>query len=72
MVARGLTLYLNSTQFDHDFRLFSGHTQVNATDLRNMTYPSRAILEELGRRSFNEELTQSDIDQLIDEYEHNN
>ena len=72
MVARGLTLYLNSTQFDHDFRLFSGHTQVNATDLRNMTYPSRAILEELGHRSFNEELTQSDIDQLIDEYEHNN
>ena len=45
---------------------------VNATDLRNMPYPSRAILEELGRRSFNEELTQSDIDQLIDEYEHNN
>ena len=71
MVARGLTLYLNSTQFDLDFRLFSGHTQVNATDLRNMSYPNRTTLMEFGRRSMEKPFAQADIDQLIDDYEHN-
>jgi adenine-specific DNA-methyltransferase len=43
-LAKGLTLYLNSTLFDRYFRLFSGHTQVNATDLRKMRYPTREQL----------------------------
>jgi adenine-specific DNA-methyltransferase len=47
-LARGLALYLNSTLFDRYFRLFSGHTQVNATDLRKMRYPTREQLIRLG------------------------
>ena len=47
-LAKGLALYLNSTLFDQHFRLFSGHTQVNATDLRKMRYPSREQLMRLG------------------------
>ena len=43
-LTRGLALYLNSTLFDRYFRLFSGHTQVNATDLRKMHYPTREQL----------------------------
>jgi hypothetical protein len=50
-LARGLAVYLNSTAVDQHFRLFSGHTQVNATDLRAMLYPSPADLEELGRKA---------------------
>ena len=48
VVARGLACVLNSTLLDKHFRVFSGHTQVNATDLRNMRYPSRNALETLG------------------------
>lgn len=48
-LARGLAAYLNSTVVDAHFRRFSGHTQVNATDLRRMHYPSRNALEVLGR-----------------------
>lgn len=47
-LAWGLTTYLNSTMVDAYFRRFSGHTQVNATDLRRMRYPSREVLEALG------------------------
>jgi len=47
-MAKGLALYLNSSLFDCHFRLFSGHTQVNANDLRKMTYPSRDQLMRLG------------------------
>lgn len=50
-LAVGLAAFLNSTAVDDYFRLFSGHTQVNATDLRNLHYPSRAALEALGRIS---------------------
>ena len=39
-LARGLACFLNSTVVDRHFRVFSGHTQVNATDLRNMKYPA--------------------------------
>lgn len=47
-LAKGLAVYLNSTAVDDNFRRFSGHTQVNATDLRMMKYPSRKILIRLG------------------------
>jgi adenine-specific DNA-methyltransferase len=48
-LGRGLAVFLNSTAFDESFRRFSGHTQVNATDLRRMKYPSRETLLELGK-----------------------
>jgi adenine-specific DNA-methyltransferase len=48
-VARGLVEYLNSQSVDDYFRMFSGHTQVNATDLRRLRYPTLQELEELGR-----------------------
>ena len=47
-LARGLALYLNSTLADHYFRLFSGHTQVNATDLRKRPYPTYEQLVRFG------------------------
>lgn len=49
ILASGLSTYLNSTAVDDYFRLFSGHTQVNATDLRNLHFPSLSNLEMLGR-----------------------
>lgn len=66
-LARGLAVYLNSTIVDEYFRRFSGHTQVNATDLKLMTYPSRRILSMLGKwASSYSELTQEMIDKKIE------
>lgn len=48
-IARGLTVYLNSSRVDEAFRLFSGHTQVNASDLRRMKFPTERQLELLGQ-----------------------
>ena len=47
-LARGLSIYLNTTGVDENFRRSSGHTQVNATDLKTMRYPSRRALISLG------------------------
>ncbi|MFF8909283.1 Eco57I restriction-modification methylase domain-containing protein [Streptomyces olivaceoviridis] len=47
-VARGLCLWLNSTILDRFIRRFNGHTQVNATDLRNLRYPSIEQLTAMG------------------------
>ena len=47
-LAMGLAIWLNSAAVDAYFRTFSGHTQVNATDLRGMRYPSAATLRALG------------------------
>ena len=49
-IAYGLICWLNSTYIDDKFRLFSGHTQVNATDLRNLPYPNTEDLEKLGKQ----------------------
>ena len=46
--ALGLATFLNSTWIDCYFRQFSGHTQVNANDLRNLKYPEMASLARLG------------------------
>ena len=48
MLAHGLAAYLNSTIVDEAFRSFNGHTQVNASDLRRLDYPSLADLQTLG------------------------
>jgi adenine-specific DNA-methyltransferase len=62
--ARGLTVWMNSTLVDRFFRMFSGHTQVNATDLRSMRFPTRNALRQLGKHS-NMLASQADVDQLV-------
>jgi tRNA1(Val) A37 N6-methylase TrmN6 len=47
-LAYGLSAYLNSSLLDEHFRTFSGHTQVNATDLRSIPYPSEKQLKKIG------------------------
>ena len=56
---------LNSTLVDDYFRQFSGHTQVNATDLRIMRYPTRAQLLALGRRIGKNLSDQDQINALV-------
>lgn len=63
-VAKGLAAFLNTSALDAYFRVFSGHTQVNATDLRNMKYPSLDRLRELGRR-YRHGMEQHEIDALL-------
>ena len=62
-IAAGLALFLNSTRVDEYFRVFSGHTQVNATDLRIMRFPSLEQLRELGQNPVDD---QQDIDVLVE------
>ena len=66
-LARGLAVFLNTTAVDESFRRFSGHTQVNATDLRLMKYPSRAALVELGEWAMQQgTLSQDQIDAKLE------
>jgi len=66
-VARGLAAFLNSTMVDSYFRQFSGHTQVNATDLRSLRYPAWSKLVRLGRRIGKSFPAQQDLDRLVEE-----
>jgi adenine-specific DNA-methyltransferase len=59
-LGQGLTKYLNSSFVDRYIRLFSGHTQINASDLRALRYPSLAQLYELAAAA-----PDSDTDALI-------
>jgi adenine-specific DNA-methyltransferase len=65
--AKGLAAYLNSTLVDAYFRQFSGHTQVNATDLRSLKYPDWATLERIGGRIGATFPNQDELDALIRE-----
>ena len=42
-------MFLNSSIVDMYLREFSGHTQVNAADLRSLFYPTLSQLVRLGR-----------------------
>jgi len=65
-LAWGLAAYLNSTVVDTFFRQFNGHTQVNATDLRSLRYPSVAALSKMGKRMAREPLGPDEIDRLVE------
>ena len=66
LVVRGLCLWLNSTLVDRFFRTFSGHTQVNATDLRSLRYPDTDTLRRLGDIAPKMLPAQKHIDTLVD------
>jgi adenine-specific DNA-methyltransferase len=66
VLAKGLTAFLNSTVVDTYFRQFNGHTQVNATDLRSLNYPSKTELERLGRKITDPGLPQEKLDALVE------
>ena len=66
-LAHGLTLFLNTTAVDEYFRRFNGHTQVNATDLKLMQYPSRQDLVQLGKWAMEQgTLTQDQMDARLE------
>ncbi len=65
-MAHGLAAFLNTTAVDAHFRRFNGHTQVNATDLRVMKYPSIEALTALGKWARgHHELTQKMLDDQL-------
>ncbi|MDZ8049954.1 MAG: BsuBI/PstI family type II restriction endonuclease [Aulosira sp. ZfuVER01] len=66
-LARGLAAYLNSSLVDAFFRLFNGHTQVNATDLRNLKYPTIEQLITMGLSIGEDFPSQQEIDRLVQE-----
>lgn len=66
LLARGLAIFLNTTAVDENFRRFNGHTQVNATDLKLMKYPSREALMALGAWAKQQRgITQAMIDEQL-------
>ena len=65
-VARGLWVFLNCTMVDTYFRQFSGSTQINASDLRYLRYPSEKQLVKLGHSTV-PGMGQAEIDRLVDE-----
>lgn len=64
-LAYGIAAYLNTSAVDEHFRRFNGHTQVNATDLKLIKYPSRKSLTSLGRKVLKRktDLIQKDFDE---------
>ncbi|MGV9722809.1 Eco57I restriction-modification methylase domain-containing protein [Nocardia beijingensis] len=64
--AFGLSMWLNSSLVDKFFRTFSGHTQVNATDLRTLRFPDRDSLLKLGSLAPQRLPVQEEVDALVE------
>lgn len=64
-LAKGLAAFLNSTIADEYFRQFSGHTQVNSTDLRNFRYPTKSQLLAIGESIGETFPPQEELDELV-------
>jgi len=64
-LAWGIATYLNSTIVDRFFRHFNGHTQVNATDLRSLRYPTTDQLTALGEDAVQMSHLQTEIDATV-------
>jgi len=67
-LARGLAVFLNTTAVDEHFSRFNGHTQVNATDLKLMKYPSRDVLLQLGKWAMREGSLTQDLVPALPSY----
>ena len=67
-LAKGLVAYLNWSVVDAYFRHFNGHTQVNATDLRSLPYPSVEILRAIGGGIGDDFPAQPQLDALVESH----
>ena len=69
-LAAGLVAFLNSTIVDQFVRQFNGHTQINATDLRQLPYPRADELRVLGRALVAHEgwPSQDELDGIVAEW----
>lgn len=67
-LARGLAAYLNWSVVDDFFRHFNGHTQVNATDLRSLPFPSAETLVTVGKKLSGDFPTQIQLDSLMESH----
>lgn len=65
-LAQGLAAFLNSSLVDRYVRQFNGHTQINATDLRHLRYPSADALGHLGQAVLRDRsAAQEELDDLV-------
>ena len=64
-LAKGLAVFLNSSVVDSFFRQFSGHTQVNAGDLRSFKFPDADTLARLGDSVSDLMPSADEIDNLV-------
>lgn len=65
-VAVGLWCFLNSTLVDQYFRQFSGHTQVNATDLKSLKYPTLDQLKSIAQIADGQPFGQEVFDEAVE------
>ncbi|MDX9867857.1 MAG: Eco57I restriction-modification methylase domain-containing protein [Kiritimatiellia bacterium] len=65
LLAKGLWAYLNSSALDLYFRQFNGHTQVNATDLRNVRFPTEPQLRAIGSHVGDMGMEQDEVDRIV-------
>lgn len=66
-LAKGLAAYLSSTLVDLFFRQFSGHTQVNASDLRSFPFPDIDVIHELGKFYENGVIIKEKVDHYLED-----
>lgn len=64
-LAKGMAIYLGATFTDQWLRRFSGHTQVNAGDLRALRYPDIDTLMSWGKTVTDRLPTQAEIDAMV-------
>jgi adenine-specific DNA-methyltransferase len=64
----GLACILNSKILDTYFRTSNGNTQVSATELRDMPFPSQDLIEKLGEYILNNNLISENSDLIINNY----
>lgn len=65
-IAKGITAYLASTIVDLYFRQFSGHTQVNSSDIRNLPFPDRSILKIMATHFKNGCINRQEVDDTLE------
>ena len=68
--ALGLCALFNSALLDRYFRTISGNTQVNATEIRSMSFPGLDLLDAIGQEAMQHMEHPENIEDIIAEVFH--
>jgi len=63
--AFGIAAFLNTGLIDNYFRSLNGHTQVNATEIRNVPLPDLSVIKKIGELVSKAKEPPADLDKMI-------
>jgi adenine-specific DNA-methyltransferase len=67
-ITYGLYVLLNSSLYDSYYRILNGSTQVNSTEINQIPFPDKDVIENMGKELMHKELSVINCNEILNKW----